>query len=142
VVKSSEIIDIIPQKAPMVMIGEHVLTEGNKTVSSLEIEEDNIFCDDQYFTEPGLIENMAQTAALRMGYPAGQHGKHKEKPAVGYIGAIKKLVIHFLPKIGQTIQTEIKIEQEIMNFSVVKGWITCNGRPVAECEMKIFQDKA
>ena len=133
---------MIPQKPPMIMVGSHVSTKDSKTVSTFKIDADNIFCEGGFFSEPGLIENMAQTAALGMGYLANVGNKVREKSsAIGYIGAIKNLIIHDFPKIGQTIQTEIEIEREIMDFSVVQGRITVDGHLIAECEMKIFQEK-
>ena len=136
------LVSMIPQKPPMVMVGEHVSTNGNKTISSFEIEADNIFCEDGLFTEPGLIEHMAQTAALRMGYLAAKNSSGATKQSgVGYIGAIKNLVIFKLPKVGQTILTELSVEREIMDFLVVKTKVTSEGQPIAECEMKIFQEK-
>ena len=47
------------------------------------------------FKEPGLVENIAQTAAARAGYIS-----HTEnKPVlVGYIGAVNNLQVFSLPK--------------------------------------------
>ncbi len=138
------IADFIPQRPPMIMIDEHISTEGNETVSVLEIRADNIFCENGMFTESGLIENIAQTAALNSGYLFTKEVKSGSigKPPLGYIGGIKNLRIHFLPEAGRKIQTKIKIETEIMDVAVAKGEITCEGKPVADCEMKIFMDKS
>ena len=53
----------IPQKPPMVMVDKLIFAEEKKVVTSFLIRRDNIFCSDGVFTEAGLIENMAQTAA-------------------------------------------------------------------------------
>lgn len=137
------IADFIPQRPPMVMIDEHVSTEGNETISILEIRADNIFCENGIFTESGLIENIAQTAALNSGYLFSKEMRSglAVKPPLGYIGGIKNLRIHFLPEVGKRIETKIKIETEIMDVAVAKGAVTCDGKPVADCEMKIFMEK-
>jgi len=140
------VIQFIPQRPPMVMIDKHVSTEGNQTISALEIRADNIFCENGVLTEPGLIENIAQTAALNSGYLFSREMNSGSgsgiKPPLGYIGGIKNLRIHFLPEVGKRIETKIKIETEIMDVAVAKGEITCDGKTVADCEMKIFMEKS
>ena len=113
------------------------------TVSGFTILENNIFCQDGYFREPGIIENIAQTAALRGGYMASLMKKNGGKiiPAVGYIGAIKKLNIHRLPKVCSELITEIHVQHVIFDVTLITGKSTMNGEAVAECEMKIFLKK-
>jgi len=95
----------------------------------------NIFSEGGYFTEPGLIENMAQSAAAGTGY--FYNSQNKPSP-VGYIGAIKDFSLSKLPGVNETFTTEVKVVAEVMNASVIKGNITCNGEEIASCEMKIF----
>jgi 3-hydroxyacyl-[acyl-carrier-protein] dehydratase len=125
----------IPQKPPMVMVDRLLSAEGKKTVTSLRIRDDNIFVEEGYFMEPGLIENMAQTAAAGVGYLASL--KHRDPP-VGFIGGIKNLAIHDLPKSGQEIKTEITVEHEVMNATVATGKIYLKDKLLASCELKIF----
>ena len=87
------------------------------------------------FKEPGLVENIAQTAAARAGYIS----KTENKPVlVGYIGAVNNLQIFSLPKTGDELTTEITIENQIFDVTLISGKITCNEQLVAQCRMKIF----
>ena len=131
---------LIPQKPPIEMVDKLWLNNDTTTVSGFLIKEDTLFCQNGFFTEPGIIENIAQTAALRAGYVASQMAKNGEKinPPVGYIGAIKKLVIHQLPKIGDDIRTEVIVQQIIFGVTLITGKSMLNGQTLAECEMKIF----
>ncbi len=107
------------------------------------ITEQNIFCADGFFREPGLIENMAQTAAVHAGYNSStqaKEGDYKGVP-IGFIGAIKDLKIHFLPAVNSEITTEIKITHRIFDATVVNAFVSSNGQTVAECELKIFIKK-
>ena len=82
----------------MVMIDKLLFSDTEKCITGLHITEENIFCNDGLFREPGLIENMAQTAAVQAGYNSSlksEQGKFKEAP-IGFIGAIKDLKIHLL----------------------------------------------
>jgi 3-hydroxyacyl-[acyl-carrier-protein] dehydratase len=131
----TEIQDLIPQKPPMVMIGKLLEAAGHKTVTSFVIGESNLFCLDGYFREPGLIENMAQTAAAGVGYLARQS---KKDPPVGFIGGLRNLLIHDLPATGDEIVTEITVEHEVFEARVVSGKVFLKEKCIAECELKIF----
>jgi hypothetical protein len=86
-------------------------------------------------SEAGLIENIAQTAAARIGYICLQ----EEKPVpLGYIGSIHQIIIHALPKINDEIKTEVYIKNQIFNVTVVEGRIHSDDKLLAQCEMKIF----
>jgi predicted hotdog family 3-hydroxylacyl-ACP dehydratase len=131
----TEILQYIPQRIPMVMVGKLCSVEGKTTTTSLLINEDNIFCEDGFFKEPGLIENMAQTAAAGAGYVARAEGK---EPAIGFIGGIRNLRILDFPPVGSTIITKVTVTHEVFDASVVTGQIFLNDILVAECELKIF----
>ncbi len=131
----SNITDYIPQRPPMVMVGKLLIAEGRRTVTSLLIKEDNLFCTEGVFTEPGLIENMAQTAAAGAGYRARSAS---QPPSPGFIGGIRNLRISSLPLAGDEILTEAVVEHEILEATVVKTKIFLHNQVIAECELKIF----
>jgi predicted hotdog family 3-hydroxylacyl-ACP dehydratase len=134
----TEILKLIPQQTPMVMVDKLVSCCDGKTVSDFMVDEENIFCENGVFTEPGLIENIAQTAAAGVGYQIfSAHAKDAKIP-IGYIGAIKNLKIHFLPPVGQEIQTEVQVEHQVMNATIITGKILSGNKLAVECEMKIF----
>ena len=134
---------LIPQKPPIEMVDKLWFNDDTTTISGLTISEDNLFCKDGIFTEPGIIENIAQTAALRVGYVVSLMEQNGEKvnPPIGYIGAIKRLVIHQLPPVGSELRTEVTIQQVIFEVTLIAGKTTLNGETIAECEMKIFLKK-
>ena len=143
ILEGDAILSLIPQKPPIVMVDKLWFNDETKTVSGLKILSDNIFCADGVFTEPGIIENIAQTAALHVGYIVSnmQLNGEKAEPPVGYIGAIKRLIIHKLPETGTEIITEINIQQVIFEVTLITGKIVQNDEIIAECEMKIFLKK-
>ena len=130
--------DLIPQRPPFIMIDKLLSFSETATSSSFAIKTNNIFVENGEFKEPGLVENIAQTAAARAGYIS----KTGNKPVlVGYIGAVNNLQVFFLPKTGDELITEITIENQIFDVTLISGKITCNGQPVAQCKMKIFISK-
>lgn len=127
------ILNLIPQKWPFVMVDKLVYFSQDKIVSGLKITEDNLFAKNSVFNAPGLIENMAQTIALHTGY----HYYLKGEPApTGYIGAIKKVQILELPKIGQELSTTVTILHDIMGVTLVQAEIECDSKIIANSEMK------
>ncbi|BDS15633.1 hypothetical protein [Aureispira anguillae] len=134
-VSGETVLKMIPQKPPMAMIDTIIEVSQQKAITALSITADNVFCEDGFFQAPGLSENIAQTAAAQVGYLSHQAG---EEPPVGFIGAIKNLTIEQLPAIGDQLITEIEIEHEIMNFTLINGIAKVEDRVMATCQMKIF----
>jgi 3-hydroxymyristoyl/3-hydroxydecanoyl-(acyl carrier protein) dehydratase len=134
--EKTEIWQMIPQKPPMAMVDGLVAHDEVSTTSRLELNDQNIFCKNGYFQETGLIENMAQTAALRAGYTAHLN---KLPPLVGYIGAIKKMKIYHLPEDTAVLQTKITVLTEVANATIVKGEVYSNLKMMAEGELSIFK---
>ena len=129
------IISFIPQKPPFVMVDKLLFVDDHSTRSSFLINADNVFVKNNLFQEAGLLENIAQTAALGAGYMA----KAEHKPvAVGYIGAVKDLEIFNLPKVSDELITEITIENKILDVTVISGKVWHNNNLLAQCEMKLF----
>ena len=143
IIEGAAVSALIPQKPPIEMVDKLWFNDETTTVSGFTIKDDNIFCEKGLFREPGIIENIAQTAALRVGYMVSLMEKSGEKvnPPVGYIGAIKRLIIHQLPPVGSELRTEVVIQNIIFDVTLISGKTTLNGLPVAECEMKIFLKK-
>lgn len=117
------------------MIDELLETTGAETRTRFTVREGHLFVADGCFTEPGLIENMAQTAAAGTGYKAAESGS----PApVGFIGAVKNFEVSRLPRTGDTIYTTITLQHQVMNAHIVQGAVTLNDTVIAAAEFKIF----
>lgn len=126
---------LIPQRPPFVMVDKLLSVTENSTTTGLTIRGDNIFVEKGFFKEPGLVENIAQTAAASAGYVA----QTENKPVlVGYIGAVNGLQVFALPKTGDELVTEITTENQIFDVTLISGKISCHGQLIAQCKMKIF----
>ena len=134
-VAKEDILSLIPQKPPFIMIDKLLYSNETVTRASFLVKEENIFVETGEFCEAGLMENIAQTAAAGAGYIA----RLENKPvSAGYIGAVKNLEIKVLPKINDELITEIKIENQVFEFMLISGRVCCKGELVAACEMRIF----
>lgn len=135
---AEEILNLIPQKPPIVMVDTLLEQNDQFTVSSLKLTKENIFCQNGCFSETGMIENMAQTAALRSGFQAHINGK---QPAIGFIGSLKQFVFYDLPSDHDILQTTITVQNELMQALIVHGEVKAEGKIMAEGEMTIFIQK-
>ncbi|MDR3251933.1 MAG: hydroxymyristoyl-ACP dehydratase [Tannerella sp.] len=130
-----DIRDLIPQRAPMIMIDAFYGATESDADTGLTVSGDNLFCDGGRFTEPGLIEHIAQSASAFAGYNA----RAKNEPApLGMIGEVKKFRINFLPAVGDELRTHIHILSEILGVSLLAAETIVNGEIAARCNMKIF----
>jgi predicted hotdog family 3-hydroxylacyl-ACP dehydratase len=135
---SENIFSLIPQRPPFVMIDALTYVDEKTGRSTLQVKGDNIFVEKGLLTEPALMENIAQTAAARIGYIC--QAENRPVP-LGYIGAIQNLEITALPKINDTLETEIIIKNQIFEVTVISGRVQCNETVLVTCEMKIFIPK-
>ncbi len=137
IIADTAVLDYIPQRPPIVMVDEFFGIDGNLSVSALTIKEDNIFCKNGMFSDCGIIEHVAQSAALRVGYI---YKSNKQDVPLGYIGSVNNFKVHSLPKIGDKITTHINVLQEVMGITLIEAKTTTTEKIVAECKMKIFID--
>ena len=100
------ILKYLPHRPPMQMVDTITLINDTSIVTCFQIKEDCIFLCEGYFTESGLIENMAQTCSAIVGQFFFDKNDEGSKKIIGYISAIKKAEIFDLPQVTQTISTE------------------------------------
>src|SRR5690349_18111921 len=113
-----DIFSLIPQRPPFVMVDRLLYSDEKSSRSSFVVSEGNLLVENGFFTEAGLAENIAQTCAAQAGFAAMQCSK---PVAIGYIGAVKNLRVFALPKINDRLETEITIENQIFEVTLIKG---------------------
>lgn len=133
--KGEQIKDLIPQRFPIMMVDTMYDANETECISGLTIAQDNFFCVDGYFLEPGLIEHIAQSASAHAGVKAKMKN---EETSVGYIGEVKKFKLGSKPKVGSSLVTTIRIVSEVQNVSLIKAETKVGDEVVASCQMKIF----
>lgn len=130
----TDLYEIIPQRPPMVMIDCLKSCDDTTTVTGLTVSPDCILVENGELTAEGMLENIAQTCAARIGYLNHQAG-HTVK--LGFIGAVKSFNVATRPKVAETITTKIVVKEEIFGITLVDADISLNGDVIAETTMKI-----
>src|SRR5690606_21283598 len=125
--------NLIPQKAPFVMVDKLIHYSEEKVIAGFTPPTSNLFVYNNSFMAAGVIEHMAQSVALHTGY---RYFLKNEPAPTGYIGAIKSAEILELPTAGQELTTTGTILHEILGVTLVRIQVTCKGEIMANSEMK------
>ncbi len=135
IITPERILKLIPQRPPFVMVDSLFEYTNLTGTTGFLIPLDNILVEHGIFSEPGIIEHMAQSMSLHRGYHGFLAGL--DKPKTGFIGAIKSVEIFELPKAGEFLTTYVEILHEVMNVtSVAAKTINEAGKTLAVSEMK------
>ena len=126
--------ELIPQRPPFVMIDRLVSSDAVFSVTELEVRPDNLFVDNGRMTAAGLVENIAQTCAARIGYIKLNSG---ETVKIGVIGSISNLNIARTPNVGEHLVTTIKLLEEVFQVTLVEAMVKSDDEVLAQCNMKI-----
>lgn len=126
--------ELLPQRPPFVMIDRLVSSDEVYSVTELQVREDNLFIENEQLTASGLIENIAQTCAARIGYINLNKGGTVK---IGVIGSISNLTIERTPKIGEKLTTTIKLLEEVFKMTLVEAVIKSGDEEIVHANMKI-----
>lgn len=127
-------LDILPQRPPFVLIDRLAYYDETLTTTQFLIRPDHLFVSEERLQPAGLIENMAQTCAARLGYYNLISGLPVK---IGYIGAISNLHVLRTPKVGETLNTAIRVKEEIFGMTLVDAEVRIGDEVIATAEMKI-----
>ena len=126
--------ELIPQRPPFVMIDKMMSFNMTVTETQLEVRADNVFCKKGRLTAEGLMENIAQTCAARMGYI---NLINNEAVKIGVIGSVNNYEVFRTPKVGEVILTSIEVIEEMFQITMVKAVVKCGDEMLAQSNMKI-----
>ena len=128
------ITDYIPQRPPFVMVDELLESTPESAVTQWVVPENGVLVDASELLAAGLMENVAQTAAAWTGYQA----KTQNMPIrIGYIGAVKQMTVRRLPRVGETVRTNIQVVETVFDITLVHATQHIGDELVAEMDLKI-----
>ena len=115
----------IPQRPPFVFIDTIEEVTDSTARTHFTIPETCPLVEDGILPLSGLMENAAQTCAARAGNK------------IGFIGAVKKLEVTRFPRVGETIYTEARVVQEVLNISLMEVITHIREEQIATTTLKI-----
>ncbi|REH01583.1 ABC transporter permease [Flavobacterium aquicola] len=118
----------LPHRAPMLMVDFILEIDDEKVDTVFEIKTENIFLKNDFFTESGLIENMAQTCSMIVAKDYFVDENNNDKTGanvIGFISGIKTLKIYSLPKVNSTLVTKAVLISKFISDSYSLCTIKC-----------------
>lgn len=126
--------NILPQRPPFVFIDRLLHYDEHLTRTSFRIVEAALFVESGHLVPAGLIENMAQSSAARIGY-ISRYILHVPV-RIGYIGDVRKLKIYRLPLVGEEIETSVILKEDIFGITMTDIEVRCGDELLATASLK------
>lgn len=124
---------LIPQRKPIILVDRLLESDLEKSVSDFLIRKECVFVEDGVLVSAGLMENIAQTCALRIGY-----ANRGQRVRIGVVGAVKNFSVGRFPAVGETLTTTVKEVLYVDPALVVSAESRVGNETAATCEMKVF----
>lgn len=137
---SVNIAELLPQRKPFVMISELLSFSYERTVTRFHVQDDNVFIERDSLVPEGLVENVAQTCAARIGF-INKYILHKPV-SVGYVCSVKDFTIIRSPQIGEMLETEVVLKGEFGNMLIVNAVVRSDEETLAKGSMVIALDES
>ena len=131
--KSIDIHTLLPQQEPFVMVGRLVHFGMQSCTTETEIAESNIFVENGHFSPSGMIENIAQTCAARVGFYHKYIISDEFQP--GYICSVKKYSITGKAPAGSRITTEVHILEDVFGMIKATATVSCRDEIIADTQI-------
>lgn len=130
-----DIHELLPQQDPFVMVDTLKSFDEKTTATRFTVRADNLFVENGRLDACALAENMAQTCAARLGYV----NKYilRRGIQIGFIGSIRDMKVMDVPFVGDILDTEIEVIEQIMDLTLVNATVRIGTRVIATAELKI-----
>ena len=129
-----EMASLIPQRPPFMMVDRILSCDDTDAVTELLVRQDNILLDDSKLSSAGIVENMAQSCAARMGCVNLLHNRPIK---LGFIGEIKNLKIYRQPLLDECLTTEVHILMDVFDMTLASVCTKVGEEIIAEARMKL-----
>ena len=128
------ITSLIPQRPPFVMVDRVLSCDMTDAVTEFLVREDNIFLDDQKLSPAGMIENMAQSCAARMGCI---NRLKNESVKLGFIGDIRDCRIIRQPRQNEVVKTLVHVIEDVFSLTLAEVTVSVADEVIASARIKI-----
>ena len=125
---------ILPQRAPFTFVDRLERYDDRETVTSFTVPAEHLLVEDGHLTASGILENMAQSSAARIGYLC-KYILHVPV-CIGYIGAIRKFRVYRLPAVGETLTTTVIRREDVFGISLTDVVVRVGEEIMAEAALK------
>ena len=126
--------EILPQREPFVFVDWLEHYDEVETRTSFTVREGHLLVEEGHLTAPGILENMAQSSAARIGYLC-KYVLHVPV-RIGYIGAVRNFRVNRLPAVGETLETSILFREDVFGITLTDAVVRVGEEIIAEAALK------
>ena len=125
---------LLPQREPYMLVDVLTRHDDELTVTETRVRADNMLVERGRLSVAGLVENMSQSCAARIGYI----NKYIRKGGLsrGVVASMSGLQVYELPRVDETIVTRVRVgcELEDMLMAAVETVAKHDGRLLMKAE--------
>lgn len=125
---------LLPQRPPFLLVDSLLEFREPDTLTSFTVKDGGVFVEDGELTAAGLMENMAQSSALRIGY-INKYIRHCAVK-IGYIGSVRNFKVMRTPRVGETLITKITTVSEVFGITLVEAEVKVGEETIATAALK------
>lgn len=116
-----DILDLLPHRPPFLMVDHLTKYSSSSVETTFLVKENCILAKGGRLSACGVIENMAQSSAARIGY----YYKYilHQPVQIGYIGAVNDFKLYRCPEVGEMLTTRIEVQVEWCNITAFKATV-------------------
>lgn len=128
----------------MLLVDSIVEINAEAVTALFKVPADCIFLDGKYLCESGLIESAAQACSAIVGqnYFEADDLNGAGNKVIGYISAIRRIYIHLLPQVGDTLITKAKLvsryEGDGTSMCTIQGRTFRNDDLIVDCSLNFL----
>lgn len=126
--------ELLPQRPPFLFVDTLEAFTETSVRSSFTVPQEGELVEDGHLRSAGLLEHMAQTSALRIGY-LSVYVRHVPV-RIGYIGQFKGLKINRLPQSGERIVTDLTVRSEVFGITLAEVVVRSGEEILATASLK------
>lgn len=123
----------IPQRPPFVLVDGLLEAHADRYVTVFEVKAGGYFVQEDFLSEYGLIENMAQSCAAGLAYAS----RGDRKPAEGWIAGLARLHLSDVPRVGDIVRTEVLLKQHYGRLYRLEATCFAQDKKLVSCEITV-----
>lgn len=127
----------VPQRRPFVFVDSMVSYGESQCVTELLVREDCPLVVDSFMSGAGIVEFVAQSCALKMGYEDRLAGIEDTRP--GMIGAVTRLECSRDARVGEKLVCRLTVEGSYDRMVMIGAEVFSEEERIACVSMKIVQ---
>ena len=129
-----DIKEVLPQRPPFLLVDKMLTYEESEVLTRYEVKGTEPLFEDGALRAEGLVENMAQSCAARVGY-ISKYILHQPLE-IGYIGSVRGFKCIRRPSSGEVLETTVCLVSEFAGITLCDVTVRCGGEVIASCAMK------